>query len=248
MDPNEFDVMYRVEDTLWWYRGMQHITRSLIQRHYAHGAALRILDTGCGTGAGMRWLADYGCVTGIDFSARALAYTRLRGLPRSAQASIVHLPFPDEHFDLLTSFDVVLMLSIEDCQRALHEFARVLRPGGRVIVRVAAYDWLRGTHDTHWDVQHRYTTNELQTLLSRAGFVVEQASYANMWLFPIAAAKRLAERVLPIPAESDSAIDPGPFNALLTRVLASEARLMRWMNLPFGLSVMALAQKKHGEI
>lgn len=243
MDQNEFDVMYRVEDTLWWYRGMQTITRELIERHCPRRAGLHILDAGCGTGAGMGWLADYGCVTGIDFSARALAFARQRGHARMAQASIVQLPFPSATFDLVTSFDVILMLSVAECQAALHEFARILKPGGIAIVRVAAYDWLRGSHDVHWDVQHRYTAGELRVMLAKTGLNIAQISYANMWLFPIAAAKRMSERILPVKAESDSAIDPGALNGVLTRVLSSEAVLMRWMNLPFGLSVMAVARK-----
>ncbi len=243
MDQNEFDVMYRVEETLWWYRGMQRITRELIERYRPPGTALRILDAGCGTGAGLNWLADYGSVSGIDFSARALAFSQRRGHDHIAQASIVELPFPDAYFDVLASFDVILMLSMMDCQTAMHEFARVLKPGGMAIIRVAAYDWLRGTHDVHWDVQHRYTTHELRILLQRAGLEVKRASYANMWLFPIAAVKRLAEKIVPIHVESDVAIDPGPLNSVLTGILSSEAALLRWMNLPFGLSVMAVAHK-----
>ena len=110
-------------------------------------------------------------------------------------------------------------------------------------MRVAAYDWLRGSHDVHWDVQHRYTAGELRVMLAKTGLNIAQISYANMWLFPIAAAKRMSERILPVKAESDSAIDPGALNGVLTRVLSSEAVLMRWMNLPFGLSVMAVARK-----
>lgn len=245
MDQNEFDVMYRVEDTLWWYRGMQHITRALISRYIGPTVTkLHILDAGCGTGAGITWLSEYGEVSGLDFSALALAFCQQRGLRRIARASIVQVPFPTAMFDLLTSFDVILMLSLADCQRALHEFARVLRPGGTAIIRVAAYDWLRGSHDAHWDVQHRYTTNELSRMLAQAGFQVDLATYANMWLFPIAAAKRLSERILPIKTESDSAINLGRLNRLFTRVLSSEATLMGWGKLPFGLSVMAVARKR----
>ena len=98
-------------------------------------------------------------------------------------------------------------------------------------------------HDKHWDVQHRYTTGELRRMLTQAGCKIEQASYANMWLFPIAAIKRLLERFLPIKTESDSAINLGPFNNLFAWILSSEAILMRRMNLPFGLSVTAMARK-----
>ena len=58
MDQNEFDVMYRVEEKLWWYRGMRRISRMLIERYSTSRTGLRILDAGCGTGAGLGWLGS----------------------------------------------------------------------------------------------------------------------------------------------------------------------------------------------
>ena len=180
MDLAEYELMYRLEDRLWWYRGMRHITGTLLDRHYPRGAGLRLLDAGCGTGATASQLAAYGCVTGIDVELFALRLARQRGDPRLAASSVVALPFASGSFDLVTCFDVLVMLDEAAEARALSELARVLAPGGRLLVRVAANDWLRGAHDRAWQVVRRYSPGRLSAGLTRAGLRVERLSHANM--------------------------------------------------------------------
>ena len=239
----EYGVMYRVEDTHWWYRGMETITRRVIERHYACGGTLRILDAGSGTGAAMGYLADYGTVFGIDYASEAIRYCQLRKRDRLTHGSVMALPYPDATFDLVTSFDVVCQYGVTDDTWALSEFARVLAPGGRLVLRVPGAKWLRGQHDTAADVEKRYNAQELRTKLCETGLVPEHISYANAFLFPIAAAKRLSERLLPPQNGSDLTLGMGPFNSLLSAVLAAEAPLVAGCGLPYGLTLVALARK-----
>lgn len=243
MKLSEYETMFRVEDGLWWYVGMRAILRAVIERHYPRGGRLRILDAGCGTGANLTCLADYGPVTGIDLVPFALSLSRRRGHARLSTASLKALPFATASFDLVTSLDVVQMLPDEVERSALAEMARLLATDGRLILRTAAYDWLRGAHDRHWEVRHRYLPGELQAKLERAGLVVEHWSFANTWLFPVAAIKRLSEPLFPQQTESDLARNPGPFNAVLAAILSSEAPAVAQSRLPFGLSLMVVARK-----
>ncbi len=48
MDPVEYERMYQVEQSHWWYLGMQTITRAMLDR-YVNGSDAQILDAGCGT-------------------------------------------------------------------------------------------------------------------------------------------------------------------------------------------------------
>jgi hypothetical protein len=121
--------------------------------------------------------------------------------------------------------------------------ARLLKPGGRLVVRVAAYDWLRGAHDRLWDVVHRYGRRELRAKLERAGLAVEHVGHANMWLFPAVALKRLSEPLFPRQEQSDLSLRAGVFNGLLGAILASEASLAARGSLPFGLSLIAVGKK-----
>jgi ubiquinone/menaquinone biosynthesis C-methylase UbiE len=243
MDLKEYEIMYRVEDHHWWYRGMEAITRKCLEQYYARGSNLRILDAGCGTGAVMGYLADYGTVAGLDYSAEALRFCRQRHRERLVQASVLTLPYCDETFDLVASFDVISSFSVSDDALALREFARVLTPGGRVILRLPGTPWLHGQHDVAVDIRYRYTAHEVAAKLRAVGFVPDQVTYSNTFLFPLAVVKRFSERLFPPQNGSDLTLSLGSFDGLLRVALSSEAPLVARYGLPFGLTVVALARK-----
>jgi ubiquinone/menaquinone biosynthesis C-methylase UbiE len=243
MNAEEYLVMYRVEDSHWWYLGMEAITRQVIERHYPRGSKLRILDAGCGTGAVMGYLADYGTVTGLDYSSEALRFCRERKRERLAQASVMFLPYPDATFDLVASFDVICVSGVSDDTLALREFVRVLVPGGRAILRLPGTPWLHGQHDVAVDIRQRYTAREVDAKVRAVGLEAEQVTYANTFLFPLAVVKRISERLFPPQNGSDLTLGMGLFNGLLRVALAAEAPPVTRYGLPFGLTVVALARK-----
>jgi SAM-dependent methyltransferase len=249
MNPTEYQTMYSVEDQHWWYLGMQRITTTLVASLYPNRRDLTILEAGCGTGAAMQYLAPFGRVTGCDFSPLALSFCRRRGLQRLGQGSVVQLPFPANAFDLVTSFDVLYHRAVGDYRQALAEFWRVLRPGGRVLLRLPAYNWLRGHHDEIIHTARRFTATELRRDLSSSRFQVERLSYANTLLFPLALGKRLVERLQPPADESVSDIHPNPpwQDKLLSRFLYAEAKWLAHRSLPFGLTVVAVGRKEIGD-
>ena len=245
MNLEEYEVMYQVEDHHWWYRGMERITCALLERALPpdrEARSLKILDAGCGTGAVMKYLARYGAVTGFDFSAEALKFSRRRGHSRLTQASVLHIPLHSQTFDAIVSFDVLCEIGVDDRQ-ALCEFARVLKPGGIVLLRLPAYRWMRGQHDVAVHLAHRYTRGELLAKLQASGLTPLHTSYANTFLFPIAAAKRWSERFLPQQEGSDLTLNPGRTNGVFRAVLSAEAPLVKSTGLPFGLTITALARK-----
>jgi len=246
VDPKEYEIMFRAEQSHWWYQGMAAITKRVLEIYYAPGAGLRILDAGCGTGAGLVFLSQYGTVFGLDISPYALRFCADRGCAEVARASVMALPFQNETFDLVTSFDILYFEGIQDTT-ALNETARVLRPEGRLLLRVPAFDWLRGTHDARVSTAHRYTAKELAGKLVKSGFEIELLSYANMILFPLALLKRFAERWRLAPQQdSDLALEVGVFSGLLKSCLVFESRWIRHWRFPFGLSVVAVAKKITG--
>lgn len=270
MNLDEYARMFAAEDTHWWYVGMRDTTLGLLNGHLEPGgrlsplgdlaslpvspleaaqagkpAPLRILDAGCGTGGLLTHLAQRGQAVGIDLSPLGLSFARQRGLPSLSQASVERLPFADAAFDLITCMDVLYHLQVHEDVAALREFHRVLRPGGYLLVKVPAFEALRGRHDQTVHTRHRYTLAELRVKLQITGFRVERATYANTLLLPLAAAKRLLEHVLPLASEGESDVQmPAPWlNRLLTGVMQVEARLVRQVDLPIGVSAIALARR-----
>jgi SAM-dependent methyltransferase len=245
MNPSEYRTIFAVEDHHWWYAGMRRITLALLDQTYGRRADLRILDAGSGTGAAMGYLARFGSVAGIDYSPIALDFCRERELSRLAQASVTSLPFTAGVFDLVTSFDVLYHRAVGDYHDALREFYRVLRPGGRVLLRLPAYDRLRGRHDAVIHTARRFTTDEIKRSLHETDFVAERLTYANTILFPLALAKRMLEPLLPAGRSDQSDIAPNPawLDGALGAVLGAEGQWLRRHDLPYGLTVVALARK-----
>jgi len=226
----------------WWYRGMAAITRSLIDAYYPRGINSRILDTGCGTGAAMAMLSSYGTVTGMDISPHAIDLCKRRGSLQVTRASVMSLPFADDTFDLVTSLDVLYFVDVDD-EIALKEFARVLMPGGRFIVRVPAFDWLRGIHDVKVSTGHRYTLRELSEKMERNGIPPDFMSYANTILFPVIVLKRFSEKWTPPQRHSDIAVNMGFLERLFEYCLILESHLITKLPFPFGLSIFGFGQK-----
>lgn len=236
--------MAAVELQHWWYGGMRAINAALLDRVFGGRRNLRILDAGCGTGGDALFLRRYGVVVGIDLAAEAIALARGRIPGRLARGSVLQLPFANQSFDLVTSFDVLYHRAVIDERQALSEVRRVLRRDGRLLIRLPAYEWLRSRHDRQVHTRHRYTAGEVDRLLRANGFTVECQTYALTLLFPISAMLRLLERVLPEQRnESAMALPSRPINAALRLPMMLEATyIARGGTLPFGLSIVALAR------
>ena len=245
MSPVEIETMRSVEDDLWWYRGLRgHVVNSIDPPR----AAFDLLDAGCGSGGMLARLRRHfpeASLTGMDYVARALELTRERDTgARLVQGSADALPFPDAEFDVVLSLDVIVLRGIDDA-KAAREMHRVLRPGGRLIINVAAFDFLRGSHDAATSMARRYTRPRLAKLLRNAGFTLRSLSYWNMILMPAVAAVRFASRRKAERPDVRSDLRPiwPPLNALLARIAQTELAISRRLPLPFGTSLFAIAQK-----
>lgn len=244
MERAEYEVMAAVEDRHWWYGGMRAITAALLEP-VVGGRDLRILDAGCGTGGNARFLQRYGHVFGLDFAPEALEFGGKRLPSVLARASVLALPYADDCFDLVTSFDVLYHRGVPDERVALREAARVLKPGGLLLVRLPAYEFLRSKHDRAVHTRRRYTAQQVQKLLAESGFHLLRSSYVNALLFPIPLAQRLIERAMPSLEQHDSDLAlPSPLvNEVLRWPMAAEAAVLaQGGSFPFGLSVVCLAR------
>src|SRR5262245_57752939 len=228
----------------FWFRGFRRFMAPLLAEAVRSRQSQTILDCGCGTGHNLALLRNYGAAVGIDLTWTGLAFARSRGERAVARATAASLPFPDAVFDVVTSFDVIYALDEPTESSALREMFRVLKPGGHLVINVAAMDVLKGNHSVLSNEIRRYSRSTLGTRLTTAGFQVRRMSYTNATILPIVAAVRLAQRRSGHEeSNQEISIPPAPINAALSGALAVEAGLLRFVNMPFGSSLMALAQK-----
>jgi SAM-dependent methyltransferase len=160
---------------------------------------------------------------------------------------VAAVPFPANTFDIVTSFDVLYSLEEPIERAAVAEMFRVAKPGGFVVVNVAAMESLRGDHSVLSREVRRYDRASLSRLLADAGFSIERLTYTNAVLFPAMAVGRAVQRRRGLSSEEHAdqeiSVPIAPLNLALTAALTLESWWLRFVDNPFGSSLLCLARK-----
>lgn len=241
-DAHLLPLLYQMEEQGGWNRGMRAISLALLAQAGELGA---VLEVGCG-GGGFSAALHHRYPTqpffGLDLHPLALAHAQQKGdYLHLSQSDLHQLPFPADTFDTVLAFDSLDQTGV-DARVALAECWRVLRPQGRLLLRVSAYPWLTGAHDHAFGTGQRYAQAALLALLQHSRFTVVRVTYANTLLaLPIIIVRLLQRwgwlRFTPA-IYGESAQDQW-----LDRALHVEARWLARRNFPFGISLYALARK-----
>lgn len=243
MMQHTYPLLYELEESHWWYLGRRRIIASFVKEicEQISDRNPRILDVGCGTGANLKTLSEFGEAEGVDISTDALEFCRERGLEVKLGAA-EELPYESGTFDLVTALDVVEHL--DDDVGGLREMRRVLRPGGRALIFVPTFMWLWGVQDEVSHHRRRYTLPELRRAMAEAGFEVERSTYANITFLPPVFLIRVVMRITGMKVDSEARINIPIFNPLFARILGAEATFLRFMNFPVGVSGLCVARAK----
>ncbi len=190
---------------------------------------------------------SYGGTCGLVVPDIGLRFGQHAGRRRLVQASLRAIPFPSDAFDLVTSFDVFVTLDDRDERDAAAEMFRVARPGGHVLVNVAAMESLHGDHAILSRERRRYSKQTLEHLLTRVGLTIVRMTYTNALLVPPLAVVRAIQRWRGLrpeeSADQDIRVPPAPVNLAATAALRLESLWVQWIENPFGSSLLCLARK-----
>jgi SAM-dependent methyltransferase len=243
MQAHHYPILYRVEETHWWYLGRRRIIGSLVEKICSglNEPNPSILDVGCGTGANLKMLAAYGKAEGVDISSQAVDFCRQRGLDSVKLGPIEHLPYDNGSFDLVTALDVIEHL--DDDVAGLREIRRVLRRDGRVLLFVPAFMFLWGVQDDVSNHRRRYTLPSLLRAVEAAGFSADWASYANISFFFPVLLVRSVMRWLGLRAATEYGINISLLNGPFSQLFAAERFILKDGKLPFGASAVCIARR-----
>lgn len=210
---------------------------AVLERHAPPQGFGSILDVGCGDGLFFPELRRFGDPRGVETDA---------DLVSEESRSRIWIGAFDDTFDPAERYGLILMLDVvehlDDDVAALRQAARLLVPGGLLVITVPAFRLLWTAHDDFNHHRTRYRRDGLVGAVEGAGLEVRSARYFFHWLFPLKLAVRCKERLLPRPPEIAKV--PAP---LSNRIFYGVSRLEQasWGHLPwpFGSSLLAVCRR-----
>ncbi len=241
-------ALYNEEMAQGWERGVLAVSDTLLANQIPTNG--QILEIGCGGGTFLRhWQQRHSQqrLVGIDLHPSALLQAQVFNQTAThdsiglSRTDLTQLPFASNTFDALVAFDVFDQVAVTLAD-GLSEAQRVLKPGGLLLLRVSAYRWLYGKHDIAFGTGRRYERHELRQSIEHVGLHLQRMTSANTLLASPIIAQRLLQNwgLLAF----DEGIYTSPvINRLVAQALRIESALLHHLDLPFGLSLYALARK-----
>lgn len=242
MEPGFYERIFLLQKTHWWYKSRERFLDVLL-RGLPQGGT--VLDAGCGPGSMLHYFSRYGDVTGVDRYLPTLQMCRSHFSGNLLQGECGSLPFGDDSFTLVAACEVLYHREIEDVTATVREFARVLRPGGSLLLVDSAYSSCFSEHDRIAHGVRRFTKGELVAVMQAAGIEVVHATYAYAMLLPLVWLLRRCKSLLGVKDELGGELAGiwGPLNSMVISWFTIEAVLAGRLGLPFGLSVQVLGRK-----
>jgi len=248
MDKDFYKTYFEAEKNHWWFKVRRNIILSLIKKYKVPKTA-KIFDFGCGSGYLVGQLQKLGYdASGSDISFEAIESGLSKGIRNIAAVQSLEISPPERAFDLILALDVIE--HIQDDSEAIRVIERALRPGGTAIITVPAYQWLWGVQDDIAYHYKRYAIGSLTKVLKKnTKLKILRKTYFNTFLFLPIVIVRIFSRWFNLKErESDFDINSRFLNSLFYFIFNLETYFFKFLNFPFGVSILLVLEKNDKSI
>jgi ubiquinone/menaquinone biosynthesis C-methylase UbiE len=243
----EYEIMYRLENSHWWFAAKKRYIEIILDCHLKDRGG-NILDVGCGTGGMIELFKKYGRVFGMDRHEAACEYSRQRNKFSLIKGDANKLPFKKGTFRLITMLDVLYHQHILEDEKVLEQIYGLLAPNGLILITDSAFEFLKSTHDIAVMARHRYTLKELKAKLKSSHYLIIKSTYLYFSIFPAVVMSRLVGKLTLFflkPSIHSDLKKTNPFlNKFLTGLLNWEGSLLKHISFPWGSSLLILGKKR----
>ena len=244
MENKIFQKMLKLESSHWWFVARRKIIQRAIN-NLDLPRNIRILDAGCGNGDNLSLLSTFGDLVAFEKNEYALKTAKSKKIGEIYKAEL-----PDKLPNTIkTNFDLIVLLDvlehIDDDSKSLTTVRKLMNNKGIILITVPAFQWLWSEHDVIHHHKRRYSKSELREKLDSSGFRIKYISYFNTLLFPFALVERIGQKIFSPSNPEILELSNNKINFLLEKIFSLEAIFMNKISLPFGLSLVAIAEKKN---
>ncbi|PIR41810.1 MAG: hypothetical protein COV30_01290 [Candidatus Yanofskybacteria bacterium CG10_big_fil_rev_8_21_14_0_10_37_15] len=242
MDKEYYKNYFILEKDHWFFKIRRKILFYFIKKYVRPDA--KVFDFGCGSGFLVGELQKQGFdASGSDTSQEAISLGKQKGIQNLEVVELGEMP-QNGSYDAILALDVIE--HIKDDTEVIRGLKNSLKSGGVLITTVPAYQWLWGVQD---EVSHhfrRYVMRDFISVFNKfKELKVVRKTYFNTLLFPAIALVRLFSRWFDFKnRNSDFDIDNNFLSAVFYFVFNLETYLLKFMNFPFGVSMLVILKKK----
>ncbi len=252
MHPEAYEMLARRQKTYWWHRARRSLALTLLRQHGAPEGC-RWIDIGCGPGGNLHLLDDLHPVltVGVDVSDIALSLAAAAAPSATLVKADINarLPFPDRSFDVATVFNVLYHAWVVSERNVLIEIARIVRPGGLLLLTEPAFDLMRRRLDEIVLTRRRYRRRDFAEWLDAAGFEELFSSYFTSFAVPAVLAAKLLRRRINGSSVAQRSIDTRMLPEIVNRALFHVATLesaviLRGVRMPVGTTLISISRRR----
>jgi 2-polyprenyl-3-methyl-5-hydroxy-6-metoxy-1,4-benzoquinol methylase len=241
MDQQIYTLHRENEKEHWWYKGRRKIISLLVKEFIVKKKKIKILDFGAGSGTNTIMLSKYGDVYVYEKDKKSQEYLKKK-FDKINNIFVLERINKNDLFDFIVATDVIE--HINDDETVIKILFNALKKDGNILLTVPAYNFLYNERDKLIGHFRRYNNKMLKNL-TKEYFKIIKLSYYNFFLFPLSLILFVMIKIIKIKSFITSA-EKTPnsiLNNFLYRIFSSERFFLKYINFPFGNSIVFLAKK-----